>query len=310
VIGSDRSICQDFRLLPTDREDVVGRIGLAFAAVLALTMSAVAQTKPTFVFTAIPDQDETRLVEKFTRVAQYLEGKLGLPVKYVPVKSYPAAVTAFINNDVQLAWFGGFTGVQARKGAAGSEAIAQGAQDVNFKSLFIANAKIGLTPTAEFPKQIAGKSFSFGSRASTSGRVMPEFFIRKAFAGKAPDEVFSRVGFSGDHSRTIQLVQSGAYEVGVVDYTVFDLDHKAGKFDPDRITVLWETPTYPDYQWTIRGDVDQTFGGGFKDRVRASLLEIDDATILGYFARSKFIPAKNSDYQPIEDVAKATDLLN
>ncbi len=288
----------------------MGRIGLAFAAVLALTMSAVAQTKPTFVFTAIPDQDETRLVEKFTRVAQYLEGKLGLPVKYVPVKSYPAAVTAFINNDVQLAWFGGFTGVQARKGAAGSEAIAQGAQDVNFKSLFIANAKIGLQPTAEFPKQIAGKSFSFGSRASTSGRVMPEFFIRRAFAGKAPDEVFSRVGFSGDHSRTIQLVQSGAYEVGVVDYTVFDLDHKAGKFDPDRITVLWETPTYPDYQWTIRGDVDQTFGGGFKDRVRASLLEIDDATILGYFARSKFIPAKNSDYQPIEDVAKATDLLN
>src|SRR5438045_9113012 len=121
-----------------------------FIAVLAAT-SASAQTKPTFVFTAIPDQDETRLVEKFTRVAQYLEGKLGVPVKYVPVKSYPAAVTAFINNDVQLAWFGGFTGVQARRGAPGSEAIAQGAEDVNFKSLFIANAKTGLRPTTEFP---------------------------------------------------------------------------------------------------------------------------------------------------------------
>ena len=272
-------------------------------------MPALAQTKPTFVFTAIPDQDETRLVEKFTRVAQYLEGKLGLPVKYVPVKSYPAAVTAFINNDVQLAWFGGFTGVQARKGAPGSEAIAQGAEDVNFKSLFIANAKTGLKPSAEFPKEIAGKSFTFGSRASTSGRVMPEFFIRRAL-GKAPDEVFSRVGFSGDHSRTIQLVQSGAYETGVLDYTVFDLDKKAGKFDPDRVTVVWETPTFPDYQWTIRGDVDQTFGSGFKERVRGALLAIDDAAILGYFARSKFIPAKNSDYQAIEDVAKATDLLN
>jgi len=272
-------------------------------------MPALAQTKPTFVFTAIPDQDETRLVEKFSRVAQYLEGKLGLPVKYVPVKSYPAAVTAFINNDVQLAWFGGFTGVQARKGAPGSEAIAQGAEDVNFKSLFIANAKIGVKPSAEFPKEIAGKSFTFGSRASTSGRVMPEFFIRRAL-GKAPDEVFSRVGFSGDHSRTIQLVQSGAYETGVLDYTVFDLDKKAGKFDPDRVTVVWETPTFPDYQWTIRGDVDQTFGSGFKEQVRAALLAIDDTAILGYFARSKFIPAKNADYQPIEDVAKATDLLN
>src|SRR5438105_14171949 len=124
------------------------RFGLAVACSLALTAAASAET---FVFTAIPDQDETRLVEKFTRVAKYLEGKLGLPVKYVPVKSYPAAVTAFVNNDVQLAWFGGFTGVQARKGAPGSEAIAQGAEDVNFKSLFIANAKVGLEPAAESP---------------------------------------------------------------------------------------------------------------------------------------------------------------
>ena len=286
------------------------RIHLAVAVVLALSMPALAQTKPAFVFTAIPDQDETRLVEKFTRVAKYLEAKLGLPVKYVPVKSYPAAVTAFINNDVQLAWFGGFTGVQARREAAGSEAIAQGAEDVNFKSLFIANAKTGLEPTVEFPTRIAGKSFTFGSRASTSGRVMPEFFIRRAFGGKAPEEIFSHVGFSGDHSRTIQLVQSGAYEVGVLDYTVFTLDRQAGKFDPERVKVIWETPTFPDYQWTIRGDIDRAFGDGFKEKVRAALLEIDDATILGYFGRSKFIPAKNSDYQPIEDVAKATELLN
>jgi phosphonate transport system substrate-binding protein len=74
--------------------------------------------------------------------------------------------------------------------------------------------------------------------------------------------------------------------------------------------VIWTTPSFPDYQWTVRGDVDQTFGSGFKDKVRSALLEIDDPTMLGYFARSKFIPAKNSDYQPIEDVAKATDLLN
>ena len=135
-------------------------------------------------------------------------------------------MTAFVNNNVQLAWFGGFTGVQARKAAAGSEAIAQGAEDVTFRSLIIANAKTGLQPTRDFPTAIAGKSFTFGSRASTSGRVMPEYFIRQAFPDKTPDQVFSRVGFSGDHSRTIQLVQSGAYEVGVLDYTVFELDRK------------------------------------------------------------------------------------
>jgi phosphonate transport system substrate-binding protein len=231
-------------------------------------------------------------------------------VKYLPVKSYPATVTAFTNNQVQLAWFGGFTGVQARREVPDSEAIAQGAEDVAFKSFVIANTKTGLKPSKEFPKEIAGKSFTFGARASTSGRLMPEYFIRKQFGGRNPEEIFSRVGFSGDHSRTIQLVQSGAYEVGVLDFTVWGLEEKAGKVDSSQVIVIWETPTFPDYQWTVRGDVDRTYGSGFKEKLRAALLAIDDPAILSQFARSKFIPAKNSDYAPIEQVAKASNLLN
>jgi len=286
---------------------------LIYGAALTVTLlgsSAFAQDKLAFVFTAIPDQDETRLVERFTHVAEYLQGKLGVPVKYLPVKSYPGAVTAFVNNQVQLAWFGGFTGVQARREAPASEAIAQGAEDLAFKSFVIANIKTSLKPSKEFPKEIAGKSFTFGSRGSTSGRLMPEYFIRKAFGGRNPEEVFSRVGFSGDHSRTIQLVQSGAYEAGVVDFTVWDLDLKAGKVDPSQVIVIWESPTFPDYQWTVRGDVDRIYGVGFKEKLRAALLAIDDPAILGPFARSKFIPAKNSDYDPIEEVAKNANLLN
>ena len=130
---------------------------------LLVSASAVAQS-PTFVFTAIPDQDETRLVERFSHFAKYLETKLNVPVKYVPVKTYPAAVTAFINNDVQLAWFGGYTGVQARHAVPGSEAIAQGAEDVNFKSYFIANSDTGLKFSKDFPAGIQGKTLLFGSR--------------------------------------------------------------------------------------------------------------------------------------------------
>jgi phosphonate transport system substrate-binding protein len=289
----------------------MNRILAALAIALSLaTGTARAEDKPTFVFTAIPDSDETRLVERFARVADYLESKLGVPVKYLPVKSYPASVTAFANNQVQMAWFGGFTGVEARRRVPGSEAIAQGAEDVAFKSYFIANTKTGLKPSKDFPKEIAGKTFTFGSRASTSGRLMPEYFLRKQFDGKSPDEIFSRVGFSGNHSRTIQLVQSGAFDTGVLDYTVWDLDKKAGKVDEGQVQVIWETPTFPDYNWTVRGDVDSVYAAGFKDKLQAALLAIDDPAILEQFARSKFIPAKNSDYAPIEEVAKVTNLLN
>src|SRR3954470_11014112 len=275
-----------------------------------LASLAQAHDKLAFVFTAIPDQDESRLIERFSKVAEQLQAKLGVPVKYIPVKSYPAAVTAFTNNQVQLAWFGGFTGVQARRQTPGAQTIAQGAEDAAFKSYLIANTKTGLKPAKEFPKEVAGKSFTFGARASTSGRLMPEFFIRQAFGGKSPEEIFARVGFSGDHSRTIQLVQSGAFETGVVDYSVWDLDQKAGKIDPTQVSVIWESPPFPDYQWTIRGESHAIFGPGFTEKVRTTLLTIDDPAILNIFGRTKFIPVQNTDYTPIEEVAKTTGLLN
>lgn len=279
-------------------------------ALIAGAGSARAADPPTFVFTAIPDQDETRLTERFGKVAAYLQQKLGVPVRYVPVKSYPAAVTSFINGDVQLAWFGGVTGVQARAAVPGSQAIAQGAEDVAFKSYFIANAGTGLVPGSDLPAAIEGKTFTFGARTSTSGRVMPEYFLKRAFADKAPERIFSRVGFSGDHSRTIQLVQSGAFDLGAVDYSVYELERKAGKVDDAKLVVFWRSPSFPDYQWTIRGDVDARFGPGFLEKVKETLVGIDDKAILEPFARSKFIPADNAQYAPVESVAKSAGLLN
>lgn len=283
--------------------------GLVLCAA-AVPPRAEAQTKPPLVFTGIPDQDESRLVERFGKVATYLEGRLGVPVRYIPVKNYPAAVTAFTNGQVQLAWFGGFTGVQARKAVPGAQAIAQGAEDAAFKTYFIANTKLGLAAGKDFPKETEGKTFTFGSRASTSGRLMPEHFIRQAYPGRTPEQVYARVGFSGDHSRTIQLVQSGAFEVGAVDYSVWDLDAKAGKVDPAAVAVIWESPTYPDYQWTVRGDVEQTYGAGFTERLRQALIGIEDPAILELFGRTRFIAVDNAAYAPLVEVGRSTGLLD
>ena len=290
----------------------LGRLALGCVAALAASAPAEAQDRavPPLVFTGIPDQDESRLVERFGRVAADLEAKLGVPVRYIPVKSYPAAVTAFTNGQVQLAWFGGFTGVQARKAVPGSQAIAQGAEDAAFKTYIIANAATGLKRGADFPKDIQDRTFTFGARASTSGRLMPEYFIRQAFPGKSPEQVFARVGFSGDHTRTIQLVQSGAFAVGAVDYSVWDLDTKAGKVDPTAVTVIWESPTFPDYQWTVRGDVEQTYGAGFTEKLRTALTGVTDPAILEPFGRSKFVPVSNAAYEPLVAVGRSTGLLD
>ncbi|WP_320827032.1 putative selenate ABC transporter substrate-binding protein [Reinekea sp.] len=278
------------------------------SAALLLTVSLMVQAE-TFTFTAIPDADASRLQERFDKVADYLSAELGVEVKYIPVKSYAAAITAFRNNQVQLAWFGGLSGVQARRLVVNSEAIAQGYEDQLFKTYFIAHHSTGMTAAETFPLGIEGKTFTFGSKGSTSGRLMPEFHIREQFK-MAPEQAFARVGYSGDHSRTIAQVQAGAYQVGAVNYQVWETELASGKIDPTKVSVIWSTPTYPDYQWTIRGDVDARYGGNFKQRVTQALLNMSDPNLLASFPRQSFLPASNQDYAPIENTAQAIGLLD
>jgi phosphonate transport system substrate-binding protein len=280
-------------------------------ALCALTLSlflSINASATTFTFTAIPDEDESQLRTRFEKVALYLEQELGVKVEYVPVKSYAAAVTAFRNNQVQLAWFGGLSGVQARRLVPNSQAIAQGYEDQFFKSYFIAHHSTGLKRSDNFP-DISDKTFTFGSKGSTSGRLMPQYYIEQHLQ-KKPQQAFKRVGFSGDHSRTITQVQAGAYQVGAVNYKVWETALAAGKIDTNKVNVIWETPAYPDYQWTIRAGVDAKFGKGFADKVQSVLLNMKSPELLNSFPRSSFVNATNKDFEPVFDVAKKIGLID
>lgn len=276
---------------------------------LSLCVATLAVQAQTFVFTAIPDADETRLNARFSKVAIYLEEQLGVEVKYIPVKSYAAAVTAFRNNQVQLAWLGGLTGVQARRLTPGAQAIAQGEEDPQFKSYIIAHRSSGLSATSSLNSKIEGMTFTFGAKSSTSGRLMPEYYLRQQFK-QPPEQLFSRVGYSGNHSRTIALVQSGTYQLGALNYQVWESELAAGKIDLNAVKVIWETPSYPDYHWTVRGDIEQRWGEGFTNKLKAALLNMKQPELLQAFPRSGFVSATNADYRAIEKTAEAIGLLN
>lgn len=274
-----------------------------------LLCTSFAASAQTFVFTAIPDEDESKLVERFRGIADYLQEELGVEVKYIPVKSYAAAISAFRNNQVQLAWFGGLSGVQARTLVPGSQALAQGVEDEAFYNYFIAHKSTGLEMSDTLPQEIRGKTFTFGSKGSTSGRLIPEYHIRRLF-DEAPEDVFSRVGFSGNHTRTLRLVEAGTYDVGAINYAVWEKELADGNINTDDVRVIWKTPAYPNYQWTIRGDIDDRYGEGFMGKVREALLAMDDPELLESFPRSGFIPTSNENYEPIRSVAEQIGILD
>jgi phosphonate transport system substrate-binding protein len=259
---------------------------------------------PTLVFTAIPDQNSTELEQKFAPVASYLSAQLGVPVKYLPTTSYDASVNSFKNGDVQLAWFGGLTGVQARKAVAGAQAIAQGKIDPKFKSYFVANVDTGIAPSDEFPMDLKGKSFTFGSRRSTSGRLMPEHFIREN-TGSSPDEFFGQLSnFSGSHDKTAKLVEAGTYQSGALNYATYDKMVADGKLDPSKCVKIWTTPDYADYNWTAHPSLDSTYGSGFTTKLQQALVNMTEPELLAAVTRPEgLIPASNEDFASIHQLA-------
>ncbi len=271
--------------------------------------AARTEEKPVFRFSAIPDQNTTEIAEKIAPLVAHLSAELGVEVEYVPARDYQASVEMFKNADVHLAWFGGLTGVQARRAVEGAKAIAQGDTDPQFYSYIIAHKDTGLEPSDEFPAAIGELKFTFGSESSTSGRLMPEHFIREN-TQQSPADFFSHpVGFSGSHDKTVELVESGQFQAGAVNYTVYDKRVANGDTDPEVVRAIWKTPFYADYNWTVRPDADETFGAGFTEKLTGTLLAIDDPALLAALPRQRLIPATNEDFDGILEVAEALDML-
>ncbi|MHC4953907.1 MAG: putative selenate ABC transporter substrate-binding protein [Planctomycetota bacterium] len=281
---------------------------LIAAALVALFLVACNESESTDVpvlrFSAIPDQEPTQQTERFRPVAEYLSKALGVKVEYVPVSKYSASVQAFKTGDIHFAWFGGLSGVQARLAVPGARAIAQGAEDPNFFSYFIASKQSGLKPGTDFPKAAKGMKFTFGSEGSTSGRLMPEYFIREA-TGAAPNEFFTAVGFASNHPATLAAVNSGSFDVGALNYKTYD---NASAEKKANAIVIWKTPLYADYNLTAHADLDTLWGNGFTDKLQKAWLAMPDDICRNSFQRSKMIPAENSDFAKIEDTAKKLEL--
>lgn len=259
---------------------------------------------------AIPDQDPEKLQRLYDKVAKYLEKELKVSVTYTPVTDYAAAVTAFRVGDLDLVWFGGLTGVQARLQVPGAEAIAQRDIDESFHSVFIANKKSGIKPTLNVQKGLAdlrGHTFTFGSESSTSGRLMPQFFLQQA--GVKLEDFKGEVGFSKSHDATLELVQAGTYDAGVMNEQVWDSRLQEGKADASKVDLIWRTPPYHDYHWVINPSVKQRFGDDFTQKVQNAFLKLnpkdkDQKEILDLFGAEKFIKTQNSNYAQIEKIGR------
>lgn len=282
------------------------------------TPAATEPAKPrrTLKISAIPDVTPERLKEINGTIATYLAKKLGVTVEFVPVADYPAAVSLFRTGDLDVVWFGGLTGVQARLQTPGSTLLAQRDIDDDFHSVFIVNKSVaGQLPKIDSVGRLVflkGLRFTFGSESSTSGRTMPEFFLSEA--GLDSDKDFDgRPGFSGSHDKTIDLVQSGTFEAGALNEQVWVRRMAAGTVDLTRVVEIFRTPGYREYHWIAGPDTDRRFGTGFAGRLKDAFLtadtDPDGVKALTLLGAKKFTPTNAGNYLQIEKIGRKLGLI-
>ncbi|MDH4566823.1 putative selenate ABC transporter substrate-binding protein [Pseudomonas sp. BN414] len=277
---------------------------LALVAGIALTVSAaVSQAAEVLKVSAIPDEAPTELLRKFKPLGAYLEKQLGMKVEFVPVADYAAVVESLAADRLDMAWLGGFTFVQTRLKTGNAIPLVQREQDEKFTSKFIS-----ADPAVKSLQDLKGKTFAFGSVSSTSGSLMPRYFMQKD--GIVPEQYFSRVAYSGAHDATVAWVQAGKVDGGVLNASVWQKLVDAGKVDTNKVKVFATTPTYYDYNWTVRGTLDPALA----EKIKQAFLALDPANpehkaILDLQAASRFIPTKPENYAGIEEAARSAGLL-
>lgn len=274
----------------------------AFAALAGLPLAA--QAEEVLRVSAIPDEAPTELQRKFAPLGAYLEHETGMKVSFVPVTDYAAVVEALATRKIDMAWLGGFTFVQASLRTKGTAVpLVQRAEDARFTSKFI-TASEGIKGFAD----LKGKTFAFGAPSSTSGHLMPRYFLGQE--GINPDKDFKNTAFSGAHDATVAFVQAGKVDAGVLNASVWDKLVEQKKVDTTKVRVFATTPPYFDYNWTVRGDLDPKI----QARLRDAFLKLDAANpahkeIMALQRASKFIPTKAENYKGIESAAHAAGLL-
>ncbi len=253
---------------------------------------------------AIPDENPQELLRIFTPFVNYLSKELGLPVKFFPVVDYAATVEVLAAGRLDLVWYGGFTSVQAAQRAKGARRIVMRKEDAKFKSKFITRKGTGIRSL----KDLKGKTFSFGSVSSTSGHLMPRYFLLQA--GIVPEKHFDKFAFSGAHDATAAWVGAGRVDAGALNFLVWDKLVENKKVDTSKVRVFWTTPPYVNYVWVVRGGLEE----GLVKKISEAFLKLDyrypkHKRLLDLHRTKGYIPAKDSDWEGIKKAAIAAGLL-
>jgi phosphonate transport system substrate-binding protein len=250
----------------------------------------------------VPNQNPEKVEAEYEPFGEYLSDQLGREVELTVPTSYNAVVEAMANDELDLAYFGGLTYVQARNRADVVPLVTEinpRTGDTTYYSVIIVPSDSEIQEVSE----LEGRDFAFGSVSSTSGSLYPAIMLRDAGIDYRTD--LGNFNYTNGHDATAQAVANGQVDAGgLEDRILYNLEDE-GTVDASSVRVIDESEPIEGYPWVVRNALSDDL----KEEIIQAFLNIDDPALLDLLRAEGYEEVDASDYDYVEEQARELDLL-
>src|SRR5258708_19992649 len=184
-------------------------------------------SRPSVRLSMIPTTDPGKILRDSQPFIGYLEKRTGAKVELTVPTNYAAVVEAVSSDRVDIAYFGGFTFVQA-SARSGVFPLLQPSRLQNFHPLFITQPKSSIHSL----KDLKGHSFAFGDVNSTSGHLMPAYFMQQLGVDHA---VLDKAIYTGGHDANALAIVNRKVDAGAMGELGYGRMMKDGKLSESQV---------------------------------------------------------------------------
>ncbi len=250
----------------------------------------------------IPNQNPESVEANYVPFGEYLSEQIGREVELTVPVSYGAVVEAMINDELDLAYFGGLTYVQARERGDVVPLVTEinpETGDTTYRSVIIVPADSDVQEVSE----LEGRDFAFGSVSSTSGSLYPAIMLRDAGIDYRTD--LGNFNYTNGHDATAQAVANGQVDGGGLEDRILYRLQRDGVIDADSVRVIDESDEIQGYPWVIRNALPDDL----KQEVAQAFLDIDDPALLDLLRAEGYERIEAGDYDYVQEQATELELL-
>lgn len=251
----------------------------------------------------IPNQNPEEVEAQYQPLEDYLAEKIGREVEVSVPATYNAVVEALVSGELDMAYFGGLTYVQARQRADVTPLVTEVnpyTGTTKYHSLIITPTDSDITEVED----IEGRDFAFGSVSSTSGSLYPSIMLNKAGIDYRTD--LGEFTYTGGHDTTAQAVANGRVDAGGLEDRIFYDLRDEGVIDENAVRIVAESEPIEGYPWVVRDDLSEED----KEALTNAYLDMEDPELLDLMRAEGYERVTADDYDYTEKQARALDLIS